>query len=162
MPNVQAGDQMKNAISLSMAVALAACGPSNSPPKQNRVLSSSVSARGDLQNETAHTASVTASKPVEPGYEQAIKCWALADVVDTLVNADVIKEHAIASYSGRMKGSWQDRAVVLGGMGLGASQVHDEFEQRQLELLAPLQSLSQSDAAEHIEAMVRESGDCAT
>ena len=155
---------MNNVALLVLVATLSACGPAKVPEGGKAVVSSYVPPQPSPQ--MASEASVEhASQPKsdhsEVEFEQAIQCWALADIVDTLVNADVIKEVAIRRYSGRAKGVWQDRAVALGGArGLAQSAIHSTFENQQFELLVPLRSLSQSAAAEHIEGLVRATGDC--
>jgi hypothetical protein len=99
--------------------------------------------------------------PVAAEYERAIECWALTDVVNTLVSSDVIRDGPVSGFAGRATGSWQDRAATLGGsQGLTRSQVQNRFEERQMVMLAPLGTLPQSEAAERIEEMVRMAGFC--
>lgn len=97
---------------------------------------------------------------VSPQYDAAIRCWALADIVDTLVKNNVTQKVSFKKFA-RTSPQWQEKAVDIGaGRGLTRMAVTNDFENDQLDLLGPIQQMPNDRAVAYIQTMVSKAGEC--
>lgn len=100
--------------------------------------------------------------PIEasPQYNAAIRCWALADIIDTLIKHDVTQKTSFKMFA-RTVPLWREQAVDIGaGLGLSKIRVYNDLENDQLVLLAPIQQKSNDEAVTYIPMMVSKAGEC--
>lgn len=133
------GEIMKRALIIAAAVLLTNCGA----PADRR-----------------EHKSESEAKAISPQYAAAVRCWVLADIVETLVENDVTAKQSFKTFA-QTELQWRTRAMTIGAKyGLSERKVQGDFETDQITLLTPIQEKPRDEAAIYIQQMVGAAGEC--
>ncbi len=129
---------MKNTAFLTLCFGLASCGtPTSRTPETNEKVS------------------------ISPQYRAAIRCWAVADTVKTLVDEGVTKKPALVEFARNGVPEWQAKSKVYGAeAGISTEQVARDFLDETLTILTPLKELPRESAVRYLQTLVRSGGAC--
>jgi hypothetical protein len=141
---------------LLFIIGLSGCGQGNPDAPRTDSPNPEHAADLDLQN-------VAATKP--PGgsraYDAAVNCWALSDVVETLVESEAVHDPIIIVSAPKQLKRWRNKSREIGlSISKSSSDTMGDFELKQYDLISPLKSLDGTAAQRNVEALVHAASEC--
>lgn len=132
---------------------LAACfllGACDSAPKQND--------KPSTPPAVAEIANTAVQAPDTSAYQSTLKCYTLADIMDTV--AEELDRPELRA-SGAVRSDWKAAAYAAGAAaGKSISEVDSDYADEYIRIVAPLESMSKSQGADLINQLASRLSDC--